>query len=410
MLKVNLKNSSTEATMTEATDFADLKKYTTHLCIVSQQNAANYWPIALFRPKKVILFVTEKMAKKGVANQLKESIEHIGEISIEEIRVLNDCSLNEMTELFFNTLARNKEEKMVFNLTGGTKLMAFAALRAASAAEIPGFYVNIDDNSYTVFPKCDLSRGTPTKAQEFKPDLESYLSTYGFEVVVKTPAPTLTDEEANFCNVILDADSPMMDAISSMRQLEMASSSRETFQLKDFIAEKKIAGEELAALYKLKALYKTIGYLTEEDSNLKFAKNDLRYFVDGGWLEKYVGATLRTIEKITPWMNVKISTKSSVNPVRNELDCVFMLGPHLFIVECKTGLAKNRKAIDDVYKFNNLEKIGGLNTHLIFINHKKVGEAAKERAQHSGITVIDGNNLRNLKTEVLALIQSVIRQ
>lgn len=395
--------------MAESFGYIDLKEYDVHFCLVSAQTAANYWPIVLYRPRKVVLFVTETMAQKGIAKQLKESIKKAWVGAVEEISIADETDVNRMTDRFLTVLKRYDNRKVIFNLTCGTKLMVFSALRAAASLQVAGFYVNVDDNSYTVFPKCNLSQGTLAKAAEFSPKFESFLSAYGYEVEEKSPAKELSKAENLFFRNLFARDDSMHEAVACMNGLA-TTADKKTRQTRELTEKEKSS----TALRNLIAQYQEFAYLTEKDGRIVFSTEEKRKFVAGGWLEQYVGSCLMEIKGVTPWLNVKIveEEEGKAPIISNEIDALFMFGPHLFLVECKTGVMKqaNNHDNDIVYKVNNLTKVGGLNTHLIVVSYRKMKAVAKRRAEKLGMLVIDGEGLLTLNNQVEELIKKVVRQ
>ncbi|MCI7719047.1 MAG: DUF1887 family CARF protein, partial [[Pasteurella] aerogenes] len=110
-----------------------MQKYDIHVCLVSDQAAANLLPVAVpeFKPEKAIFFVTEAMKKNGKADNLKKAFQSLG-IAVYEYELSSpfDFEITE-TEVLdilaeFNGKAF-KELNIALNVTGGTKVMAMAA-------------------------------------------------------------------------------------------------------------------------------------------------------------------------------------------------------------------------------------------------------------------------------------------
>ena len=411
-------------TSQEAMDLG--RDFNTHFCLVSAQAAANYWPIVMYRPKKVVLFVTARMQQAGFAQKIAEAVKGLGFAAVEEVFIKEEQenSIKALEEIFYDALSQceGTDLKPVFNLTGGTKVMAFAALRAAAAADVTGFYVNIDDSSCTVFPQCDLSRGTVVSEVAVKPNLDRYLSAYGYEVIEKSPLVELSREEEDFVLELLREGEPMREAVSGLNQLVSEADKYKSLRTRGLAREREFLRNHvnfktrqpdglqiLACFDSLLKRHAENGHLCETNGELEFPSEEDRFFAGGGWLEQFLGGRLKSVRLPNgkrldnAWLNVRIKSKAGME---NEADAAFLVGTHLFLFECKTCvMAKRKEANEKIYKLNNLT-VGGLNTHLVLVSYRRLDPEARKRAEEKGITVIEGKDLNQLVKAVESLIES----
>lgn len=164
----------------ESRSNVDFQAFRTHFCLVSEQAAANFWPIILYRPDHVVLFVSKAM--KEAADQLEYAVRtaspstKIRRVSIEKV---DDD--NEVRSLVFELAFEFESSNPIVNVTGGTKLMAFGALTGAYDAGLPAFYLNVQNNVISIL------RGGKENRREFvapiavKLNLKTYLAAYGYE-------------------------------------------------------------------------------------------------------------------------------------------------------------------------------------------------------------------------------------
>ena len=137
------------------------------------------------------------------------------------------------------------------------------------------------------------------------------------------------------------------------------------------------------------------GHLTFKGRLLSFPSEADRFFVAGGWLERYVCGQLAAMN-LRPQANLVVKNK-----VKNEIDVAFMHEGGFCIVECKTSrLDDLEEAKAVVYKLETLKKFGGLKTTLILVSYHKLHDEAKKRADSVGIKVIHGEGLRSLKNQL----------
>lgn len=98
-----------------------------HVAIVSDQTLPNLIPILMERPKKAFLVASQQMLQKEVAERLKRVTEEEG-VPAEIIPGMPDSGFPQFLE-FARTVAGRlleQEHPVVFNATGGNKLMMLA--------------------------------------------------------------------------------------------------------------------------------------------------------------------------------------------------------------------------------------------------------------------------------------------
>ena len=294
--------------------------------------------------------------------------------------------------------------KPIVNITGGTKPMAIAALRAASSADCPAFYLYLgaDKSVITLFQAGKLDNEKQLPAIEFKPKLEHYLAAYGYnasESTKKTEA-TLSKEKLDLIEHILPRASfhkmlPIMN--------KLASEAKDNGNCTKGLAKELKAPRNkwLATDFEIwmDGLEKA-GCAERKNDELIFLGKEGRDFASGGWLEEYVAHYVSEL-RYKPWINLEVEKED-----KNEIDVAFLDNGRLYIIECKTCVMSDfEEAKKYVYKFQTLAKVGGLSTHLIFVSYQKIHPKAKKRAVNNGIVVIEEDQLKNLKKHLREAIQ-----
>ena len=106
-----------------------------------------FYSIFYFRPKKVILFITEKTRKiaQWICPVLEDNPWHIPEIQCEDVDS-NDLAQmdNDFRRLQEKLTASGKKQNILFNITGGNRLMGLAAHMVATDYQIPMIYRDLD--------------------------------------------------------------------------------------------------------------------------------------------------------------------------------------------------------------------------------------------------------------------------
>ena len=160
-----------------------LNQYQAHFCLVSDQPAANFLPIVYYKPKVVVLIVSPNERIRKLASDLKDALKKSRpDIQIHQLNIKSAYDVNSTLMEIWGQLDCYKEKNLnpIVNLTGGTKLMAFAALRAASAANCDAFYLDIEKDAITLFQAGNIDGETRIPAIEFQSKLNHYFESYGY--------------------------------------------------------------------------------------------------------------------------------------------------------------------------------------------------------------------------------------
>ena len=153
-----------------------LAKCKVHFCLVSEQAAVNLLPVAYYRPKEAVLFVSHKMHE--TADQLQGAMEKaVPGLKVSRIAIQDPYDLNECRNVFLEALMVREDEQPVINVTGGTKIMAIGAVTAAYAAMVQTFYLNEQKNTISLIDpyKEDAQRNVSSIAMRME-DVRFFVS------------------------------------------------------------------------------------------------------------------------------------------------------------------------------------------------------------------------------------------
>ena len=272
--------------------------------------------------------------------------------------------------------------------------MAFGALTGAYDAGLPAFYLNVQNNVISIL------RGGKENRREFvapiavKLNLKTYLAAYGYEAGA-VELPSLSYKEEQLAESLISKQS-QRSVLSTLNWLAAEAQERRVLQIDP--KEAKLSPDQDEALKTLCESFCDAGHLTFKGRLLSFPSEADRFFVAGGWLERYVCGQLAAMN-LRPQANLVVKNK-----VKNEIDVAFMHEGGFCIVECKTSrLDDLEEAKAVVYKLETLKKFGGLKTTLILVSYHKLHDEAKKRADSVGIKVIHGEGLRSLKKSSFAM-------
>ena len=371
-----------------------LKDCRVHFCLVSEQAAVNLLPVAYYRPKEVVLFVSPQMhSSSGLLQNAMEKA--VPGLKVSRITIDDPYDLNECRNVFLDALMAREEDRPVINVTGGTKIMAIAAVTAAYAAMVQTFYLNELKNTISLIDPYKEEAQTTVNSVAMRMNLETYLAAYGYKVADSQPMASLNWQEKTLIEELLSMPS-IKDVVPRLNELAVEAEKTE----KMTVSSAGVPGELLGAFDTLCERFANTGHLRIEGRTLRFPSEEDRFFVAGGWLERYVFNEISAL-KLKPVGNMVVR-----NPSQNELDVAFMHEGTFYIVECKTGNLHHdvEKANDVIYKLETLHKVGGRKTKLILVSYRELHKKAKERAGKAGIKVIEGNDVKGFKDIIWSYI------
>ncbi len=397
--------------------------------LVSDQTIPNVQFINEMKEKvSDYLFIsTNAMERKGTRIWIEKAAQI--ENSKEPI-IVNEFSYEDIQKKL-NQYDFQKYEKIIVNLTGGTKVMTLATHDYFKEEGADIYYVTGFDKKYIkVFPGKIKSEHTLTQSLS----VEDYLIAYGFNIKkVESNHFDRDTTTAMFKLFTSDLLPSYSSTINSLRQYRNKGVKKNNFT------------------NEIKSLLGDIGIRFENENSL--TSNEVK-FLTGEWFEQYVynevkssfelddnkimmGVTLnkdvldRETEVIQDLLDV-----DEVKPIKpdNELDVIFMYNGRIYIIECKSsiinivsneivenGVTKVKQKEmnilgDTIYKSDSLKtKFGLFASSFIFTmtnikNYISEGNTSEQnnkrqrmedlinRATLSGISIVDGRKLTSGKT------------
>jgi hypothetical protein len=313
---------------------------------------ANVIPVFMYKPSKVLLFATPE--EKYTADHLEKLfisknilVNRIDDLDAYDYLKFKDCIINEI----------NKESgDLVLNVTGGTKLMAFAAYEAFAEKDKKIIYCNTDRNQIIhLFPKLS------TEKLNLNISIDDYLQSYGYKVV----ASRTKEVKKEYFDLFELIESNNIKIPFAKFLDDYRSQTGSENPLKTYVDKKN----------KIFTIQRTPNSIILFLNNLKFKFNDEK-FLKGDWLEYF---TLYSLEKqnIKPEVGIKIISDSNVE---NEIDIIFIKDYQLYLISCKSG--KNTDPNKDIYEIETLRNIaGGTFGKAYLFTGQDLTERMKQRAK-----------------------------
>ena len=363
---------------------------TTQICLVSDQAAANLLPALdpALKPDQVILLVSAKMLPRAeaLAGVLREAGVQVRQVALDDEH--NYLNLqNAMLDIVDQLI----DQRVMLNITGGTKLMALAAQSVAIEADWEIFYVDADTGEAIWLS--DPSRRHPLE-QHLR--LRHYLGGYGFSIAAGMQQPSANPRHQDLIRTLVVQVGSMTTALSQLNWLAQQTESRGALRIK--MDERQRDSRSLETLLRN---FEDAGVLAVESGQITFAGEAERRFVKGGWLEEHVFSTLArnagALHVRDKACNLEVIDSSNV---KNELDAVFLARNRLHIIECKTARMDQPeapKANDTLFKLAEISRrIGGLASRGMLISYRPLGKAEKQLASALRIELVCAGELVNL--------------
>lgn len=314
-----------------------------------------------------IFITTVKMEENHISDWIIKGA-GIADENVHRIFV-DQYSINNIKERL-SSFDFDKYERLLFNITGGTKIMTLASYdffksKGAEIYYLTGFKngcLKLDDAS----DECSMSE-THSIANL---TLEEYLLSYGF-IPTKSKRSDVSDDllETTFkayCNGYFND----LDALRLLRENRNSKNG--------------IKGDDFE---KIRDFLSKAGYTSKVQNKLD--KSECRYLT-GEWFEEYIGRHIQDelglsdeniyvgckISKVVPISSPLNDVKSilgeepDAHKTDNEIDVMFMYNGKIHLIECKTAimdvryengeLVENNILTDTIYKFDSIKSKFGL--------------------------------------------------
>jgi len=363
-----------------------MKKYKTHICLVSAQSVPNITPILdeMIRPEKVILCTSNAMQKN--AKILKDFLES-KHIDVEIYKLGDAYDFQELKEKFLELASTcYSMGDIAVNLTCGNKLMTIAT-QEIFAGECDLFYV-IPERDQIIMVADDCN---PLYEIEDRLKLEEFFAIHGYKVKNIERRKNISSESKILFETLLPRMDQYPDDLKTLNYLASLAKAKNSLQIKNDISEKSWG------LLKIFQDHGSIAYY--DDKKIEFKDDMARSFCNGFWFEDYIYLEMKKLYAKLGLQDFAVSVEiENNNGVKNEIDAAFIHNNSLYLIECKTSkMSVNEKASDVVYKMDTIAGYAGLYTKGILISYRKLNKYDYQRAKDLKITVIHGNEINNIE-------------
>lgn len=289
---------------------------------------------------------------------------------------------------------RSKGREVVFNITGGTKLMSMAAYLCAQQHHLDVIYVESRDRCMIHLPpSVNFAKGLASNAftSTRKPfvearfnviDVEAYVSLYGQKVISSITAAELKSDQAAKALAIGQHYGTVRGRLSTLQQeitkvYKESKKEKKAFPWPLKLKLKRVTKAQREAFKKL-ALKDVLGWDDKEHS-LSCTKQQYE-FLRGPWVEVFA---LHQLTDSGLFADVRGNVK--LEGVDGEWDIMLTVNANLAILECKS----NAKLSDQFGKIRAIQQnLGGPYARSFFVRSGKVDENTTKQAKLYGITQV----------------------
>ena len=399
-------------------------RLTLMVCIASAQSAANILPIAARRPDRVVIVQSQKMVRK--AEELKEWLTTHGNYQPEQLAIrdgLPDSGINRLAEYALDLRGELEESwpehRLIFNATGGNKLMALAFVDVFRDDNIEIIYTDTEHDVLEVLePKDKPAEQIPAVF-----NIPSYLASQGY-----LARKTASDDE-NWCanalrrkpltkwlvenidSLIKNDGSGFLPQVNGIIHNEVLDRNQQLRSPQDYQELNYVSYRDHQVLRRLND-DGILAWTADDDKKIQFPSAEAAQYLGGRWLEEYVWHIARDTgaEHIAAGMDITDAAQRK-DGVRNELDLVMVHNNRLLLVECKTGqIQKEQRDSEVIYKLDSLAShAGGLYCERLLVSATPVDHQRKNgqkvtvsaRARSYDIDVLQYQGVKKLREVLL---------
>lgn len=381
------------------------------------QTEANYYMIAhLFKHsttdiKKIVIVSTDFTRNKGHVGNLISVLKAVNinenhAVSLEELHLKDGIEESDMAAIksaITDWIETNKPSSIIFNITGGTKLMSIAQDQIAqSNSRCECVYQSRSNNQLVWYNRAAAQRYDLILPE----NIEVRLKARGYEAVSTETAflslPAAQYQYADKMRGYMMADVNKAQKLASLLNALASgflNKSEASFPHSIQLTETNTAKDCLNWIKMLAQLPEPYFLFDAETNKLTWENKQAVQFVGGKWFE--VLTALLVFQHYAAKeheVDIKIGLQFKKTSDGNEVDVAYINSGYLHLFECKTVNWDRQdnpttKVNADLRKFDSVGQVGGLNTHKYFVSLFDISNQSLAVAQDTGIKVIMGKQL-----------------
>lgn len=352
---------------------------------------------------KQALLITTPQTRAGRRHEHLEAVLKPRGIRVDYLHLASSTDLEVFQRELQAAVTKRKQrgERLAFNASGGTKLLAIAAFEVSYSADVPTFYVDVETIHWYGEVSNDSLPGRLVVAQK----LTEFLRGHGLLIESKGDR-SVKPEWQELAGLWVNESGKQCHGIGKLNYLAFAAQN----ELCVDMGQKDIADTQLQL--RLEEANRA-GLLDYKGIRVQFKSEDARAICNGLWLEFHV---LRELQKLKQ-EDIGIAdidggveiARVDGRSVKNEIDALCLHNNRLLLIECKTINTQSERNVDRVmdalFKLAELRRgIGGIRADALLVSYDPIAQVDRERAKLLNISVCDGRQLRRLGEQLRKIV------
>jgi len=327
------------------------------LCLVSRQTLQNLLPILHYRPQRVFFLSTKE---EDASRMMLETVLRERGIVCEAPVYVDAYDPTNIAQACAALRQRLHGERLIVNLTGGTKVMSLATYRVFSQAPCEIIYTDTANSRLLVLHP----EGRAPETLHAELDILTYLRANGHAASIRSrPAGSRYLTLSAFIGQNIIALSSFLWALRGRIGQGNDLHARLSFLPRQGKGFSSLRGRPLTALApeakQLFARGKEMGLIhrfktAENGIELTLADSAARAYFCGGWLEEYVEQVAQSSHFDHVARGVSLRWNTPMATEKDELDIVVLHRHRLHVLSCKTGAYK-----EHIYELESLSRRAG---------------------------------------------------
>jgi hypothetical protein len=340
-----------------------------HIEIVTGQAMANLLPILAIQPDVVVLLTSDSMlSKQKVLEELIQQTPQLTHCKVQSVQGLPDSNIRLIQNFGLEIRMQLEEQypgaEFVYDLTGGSKLMAVALASVFSDQRYSQLYLNTENNLLEYVEPHEKAAEQLNELINAKTYLAANGATWRHALSEKVEWQQKVQQRKaltfSFATMLAKHTEDMQNFISQLNKAASLSTDKNA-KLVSPQQQIKFLPKSCRVLMNQIAEHELIDWQQDDDKTLYFKSTDAINYLNGGWLEEYFYLVAQQVALADSHCGVKISdTSIKKTDSHNDLDGLCAYNNRLLLVECKTA-----KLGQDLQKDNNiLYKIDSIASHI----------------------------------------------
>lgn len=385
------------------------------------QTEANYYMIwHLFKENttdidKIVIISTEFTRAKGFVDNLTSVLAAVElgadtSVTIEELHLENgieESSVEAIKDVLLEWISRNKPTQIIFNITGGTKLMSIAQDQIAQiSSRYDCVYQSRANNQLVWYNR-------PVNEQLYNlvlpENIYNRLKGHGYETVsTETSFLDLPAQQYHYINQMYQYMKADFDKAQGLVLLLNAltaglmNKAEHTFPQTVTVQDSPLLKKCITWLKLLSQAPQPYFSYNSAASTITWHDKDAVEFVGGKWFEVLTGLWIvQHYMAKQQQVEVQIGLAFKKTSDGNEIDVAYVNAGYLHLFECKTVNWDRQdnpttKVNSSLHKLDSVAQAGGLNTHRYFVSLFDISDKSLAVAKDKDIQVITGKRLLDI--------------